>query len=284
MDSVFSAWVRALASATLSHCIDSEGVEFLHVFESAKMRNKEQDIEWKSSSETRTSCLTTMEIPIQVAVRIFPHRELKDLLRSFGPTEPKKDAQAVDEGADSKDSEAQVPAAEKDNPSISETDPNGNAEQDSAADSKTIPDANGNDSGQKDYPDSAYCVQAIPISASALGLPSALPGGDPMDSIAAGLIQVGPHTVPVTHALPSSSSQEQVYHQTVFPLITLFLEGFDASVVTYGQRGQGKSYTLYGNVQDPTLTDSTEGVVQLCVRDIFSHISLHPGEFTKRIL
>jgi len=175
-----------------------------------------------------------MEIPIQVAVRIFPHRELKDLLRSFGPTEPKKDAQAVDEGADSKDSEAQVPAAEKDNPSISETDPNGNAEQDSAADSKTIPDANGNDSGQKDYPDSAYCVQAIPISASALGLPSALPGGDPMDSIAAGLIQVGPHTVPVTHALPSSSSQEQVYHQTVFPLITLFLEGFDASVVTYG--------------------------------------------------
>ncbi|XP_033156342.1 kinesin-like protein costa [Drosophila mauritiana] len=215
-----------------------------------------------------------MEIPIQVAVRIFPHRELKDLLRSFGPAEPEKEAQAEDEGADSKDSAAQVPAAEKDNPA--ETDPNGNAEQDSATDSKTIPDANGNDSGHKDYPDSAYCVQAIPISASALGLPSALPGGDPMDSIAAGLIQVGPHTVPVTHALPSSSSQEQVYHQTVFPLITLFLEGFDASVVTYGQRGQGKSYTLYGNVQDPTLTDSTEGVVQLCVRDIFSHISLHP--------
>ncbi|XP_043640461.1 kinesin-like protein costa isoform X2 [Drosophila teissieri] len=216
-----------------------------------------------------------MEIPIQVAVRIFPHRELKDLLRSFGPSELKKDVQAEDEGADFKDPAVQAPVAKMN--IAAKADPNGNVKDGSAIDSKTIPDANGNDSGHRDYPDSAYCVQAIPISASVLGLPSALPGGDPMDSIAAGLIQVGPHTVPVTHALASSSSQEQVYHQTVFPLITLFLEGFDASVVTYGQRGQGKSYTLYGNVHDPTLTDSTEGVVHLCVRDIFSHISSHPG-------
>ncbi|EDW89167.1 kinesin-like protein costa [Drosophila yakuba] len=216
-----------------------------------------------------------MEIPIQVAVRIFPHRELKDLLRSFGPSELKKDVQAEDEGADSKDPAVQATVAKIN--IAAKADPNGNVKEGSATDSKTIPDANGNDSGHRDYPDSAYCVQAIPISASALGLPSALPGGDPMDSIAAGLIQVGPHTVPVTHALSSSSSQEQVYHQTVFPLITLFLEGFDASVVTYGQRGQGKSYTLYGNVHDRSLTDSTEGVVHLCVRDIFSHISSHPG-------
>ncbi|XP_016941109.3 kinesin-like protein costa [Drosophila suzukii] len=215
-----------------------------------------------------------MEIPIQVAVRIYPHRELKDSKESFAPADLKKDAEAEDEGADSKDTADEVAGAEKDTPE--RTDSNGNAEEDSATDPKPTIDANGNDSEAKGSTESAYCVQAIPISASALGLPSALPGGDPMDSIAAGLIQVGPHTVPVTHALASSSSQEQVYHQTVFPLITLFLEGFDASVVTYGQRGQGKSYTLYGNVLERDQKDAAEGVVHLCVRDIFSHISSHP--------
>nr|XP_017002205.2 kinesin-like protein costa [Drosophila takahashii] len=219
-----------------------------------------------------------MEIPIQVAVRIYPHRELKQLKESFAaPAEGiKKDAvaEAEDEGADSKDTADEVAEAvpEKDAPEPRDPkDRNGNDEEEP----KPPADANGNDSNPKDS-ESEYCVQAIPISASALGLPSALPGGDPMDSIAAGLIQVGPHTVPVTHALPSSSSQEQVYHQTVFPLITLFLEGFDASVVTYGQRGQGKSYTLYGNVLENGQKQSTEGVVHLCVRDIFSHISSHP--------
>ncbi|XP_016970472.2 kinesin-like protein costa [Drosophila rhopaloa] len=215
-----------------------------------------------------------MEIPIQVAVRIFPHRELKKLKDSIAPAALKQDVKAEDEGADSKDTGDEVAGVEKDCTSL--TDTNGNAEKDSVSDPKPIEDANGNNSKSKDSPESGYCVQAIPISASALGLPSALPGGDPMDSIAAGLIQVGPHTVPVTHALGSSSSQQQVYHQTVFPLITLFLEGFDASVVTYGQRGQGKSYTLYGNVEENTEKESAEGVVHLCVRDIFSHISSHP--------
>ncbi|XP_017079124.1 kinesin-like protein costa [Drosophila eugracilis] len=214
-----------------------------------------------------------MEIPIQVAVRIYPHREVKEFKK---PTtaEYKNDTEAESEGADPKDTADEVAGAEKDTPGLK--DPNGNSEEGSASDTKPTTDTNGNDKGRKDSSESKYCVQAIPISASALGLPSALPGGDPMDSIAAGLIQVGPHTVPVTHALASSSSQVQVYHQTVFPLITLFLEGFDASVVTYGQRGQGKSYTLYGNVHENTEKETTEGVVHLCVRDIFSHISSHP--------
>ncbi|XP_017132869.1 kinesin-like protein costa [Drosophila elegans] len=213
-----------------------------------------------------------MEIPIQVAVRIFPHRELKDLKESVAPAGFSQHVKAEDEGADSKDTGDAVAGVDAKGPS----DTNGNAEEDCVSDPKPSMDSNGNDSGAKDSPQSRYCVQAIPISASALGLPSALPGGDPMDSIAAGLIQVGPHTVPVTHALTSSSSQQQVYHQTVLPLITLFLEGFDASVVTYGQHGQGKSYTLYGSVEDSAHKEPSEGVVHLCVRDIFAHISSHP--------
>lgn len=220
-----------------------------------------------------------MEIPIQVAVRIYPHRELKNLVARVGSTQEVVDKEDAEHPKDTGEE-----ASEEKPPQI--TDKNGNAGEDTPALGKLEPetDANGNENGTAvNSRESGYCVQAIPISASALGLPSALPGGDPMDSIAAGLIQVGPHTVPVTHALASSSTQEQVYHQTVFPLIGLFLEGFDASVVTYGQSGQGKSYTLYGNIEEGAQMDGNEGVVQLCVRDIFAHISTHPGGICMQI-
>ncbi|KAM8712135.1 hypothetical protein ACLKA7_012630 [Drosophila subpalustris] len=197
-----------------------------------------------------------MEIPIQVAVRIYPHAELQ------AKPEPKAtgdgDAKAADKPQPS--SSPPPPSPQLAPPQqTAAIDANGNTEKDAA-------ELHTNDS---------YCVQAIPIAASALGLPSALPGGAPLDSIAAGLIQVGAHTVPVTHALPSSSTQSQVYHQTVFPLISLFLEGFDASVVTYGQRDTGKTYTLYGHGFECVYGEADQGVVQRCVREIFTHIAAH---------
>ncbi|KAH8389918.1 hypothetical protein KR200_003948 [Drosophila serrata] len=215
-----------------------------------------------------------MEIPIQVAVRIYPHRELNALV---APVVHKQEEVVDKEDAEHpKDPGEKAEVGAGDEKSSQIADKNGNAEVETQSKLQPQTDANGNDNGNAPDRESGYCVQAIPISASALGLPSALPGGDPMDNIAAGLIQVGPHNVPVTHALASNSTQEQVYHQTVFPLIGLFLEGFDASVVTYGQSGQGKSYTLYGNLEEGSQSEGNAGVVQLCVRDIFAHISTHP--------
>jgi len=101
-----------------------------------------------------------MEIPIQVAVRIYPHRELKDSKECFAPADLKKDAEAEDEGADSKDTAAEVAGVEKDAPE--RTDSNGNAEEDSATDPKPTADANGNESEAKDSTESAYCVCALP--------------------------------------------------------------------------------------------------------------------------
>ncbi|XP_062130706.1 kinesin-like protein costa [Drosophila sulfurigaster albostrigata] len=199
-----------------------------------------------------------MEIPIQVAVRIYPHAELQ--------AKPQLKATTEDGDAEADKPQSELPSS----PPTPSTSP-------SAA-----LDANGNNSEKEtatlntnDTPENGSCVQAIPITASALGLPSALPGGAPLDSIAAGLIQVGAHTVPVTHALPSSTTQCQVYHQTVFPLISLFLEGFDASVVTYGQRKTGKTYTLYGHGFECVYGEADQGVVQRCVREIFTHIAAH---------
>ncbi|EDW60975.1 kinesin-like protein costa [Drosophila virilis] len=200
-----------------------------------------------------------MEIPIQVAVRIYPHTELQK----------KAEQKAPEDG----DAEAGKPQSEPSSPPPSrpvqttEIDANGNNEIDATQ-------LNTNETPDFDSA-SGCCVQAIPIAVSALGLPSALPGGAALDSIAAGLIQVGAHTVPVTHALPSSTTQSQVYHQTVFPLISLFLEGFDASVVTYGQRSTGKTFTLYGHGFDCVYGEADQGVVQRCVREIFTHIAAH---------
>lgn len=204
-----------------------------------------------------------MEIPIQVAVRIYPHTELQD------KPEEHKATDDVD------------PTDETDKPQSKTSTPSPPPET-TTSETATVIDANGNNEPDQLNTNESQCnpnccVQAIPIAASALGLPSALPGGAPMDSIAAGLIQVGAHTVPVTHALASSTTQNQVYHQTVFPLISLFLEGFDASVVTYGQRGTGKTYTLYGHGFECVYGEADQGVVQRCVREIFNHISLHTG-------
>ncbi|EDW74617.1 uncharacterized protein Dwil_GK22018 [Drosophila willistoni] len=193
-----------------------------------------------------------MEIPIQVAVRLYPHTDEK--------------RNGTEQKTVGDDEQTKCPP-----------DANGNCPAEEQLEEQVLTEEQVKQGTDNNKNVSACCVQAIPIAASALGLPSALPGGaQHLDSIAAGLIQVGAHTVPVTHALAGSTSQSQVYHQTVFPLISLFLEGFDASVVTYGQKGQGKTYTLYGHGFDcGDFGEADQGVVQRCVREIFNHITGH---------
>ncbi|XP_075169295.1 kinesin-like protein costa [Haematobia irritans] len=128
-----------------------------------------------------------------------------------------------------------------------------------------------NDSGDREAKkDRKYCVRSIPFTGGLPGLPP--PGCiDPPD-----VVQVGPHSFPVTHALPVDCSQGQIYYQTVIPLMSLFMEGFDASVVAYGQKSCGKTYTLYGNgFNDPSEEDN-QGLVARCVAEIFQHINKHP--------
>lgn len=117
-------------------------------------------------------------------------------------------------------------------------------------------------------PDETPYVQSIPIT------PTYSPTHG-ISSIASGIVQVGAHSFPVTHSLPVNCSQTQVYHQTVYPLVSLFLEGFDASVVTYGQKGTGKSYTLFGPGFDCIFSETEQGIVQRCVREIFAQLAGH---------
>lgn len=197
-----------------------------------------------------------MEIPIQVAVRICP-RFLQ-----------KKRQQHISTQLETLDLSKKEQNSE---------DNNGNNLKE-----EEIQDLKNSTHKEEDYKEAKCCVQSIPLAATQPGFMTnngLVPGVGVMDNgvgIAAGLIQIGPHSIPVTHALPLYCAQNQVYHQTVFPLISLFMEGFDASVVTYGQKGCGKTYTLYGYGFDGSYGEPDQGIVQRCVREIFTHMSNHP--------
>ncbi|XP_053965215.1 kinesin-like protein costa [Anastrepha ludens] len=203
-----------------------------------------------------------MEIPIQVAVRIYPCLQPAATIPIEAP--PPSAGNVVHTKSNTGSDEHLQLATQKDD--------NGNFNSNTVGE-KTDTLAQDESSATENI----FCVQAIPMAAPGFlnTAPTALPGQ--LDNgIAAGLMQVGPHSFPVTHALPMDCTQSQIYHQTVFPLISLFMEGFDASVVTYGQRGTGKTYTLYGPNLDCVYSDSGQGVVQRCVREIFAHMENHP--------
>lgn len=181
-----------------------------------------------------------MEMPIQVAVRIYPKRRT-DI--------PVNHVQELNGAVDGQDGTTASEITEDNNGNIqSEETPQDN-------------EVKGN-----------FCVRAVPFAGGLPVMPS--PGCmNPPD-----VVQVGPHSFPVTHALPLDCSQNQVYRQTVLPLMSLFMEGFDASVVAYGQKGCGKTYALYGNgfCESTTGIAEDQGVVAHCVEEIFQHITNHP--------
>ena len=60
-----------------------------------------------------------------------------------------------------------------------------------------------------------------------------------------------------------ATTQNEVYDSCVQPLLEGCLEGYNATVLAYGQTGSGKTFTMEG-------TDTSPGVMQLGVRDLFA--------------
>uniref|UniRef100_A0A1B0DFS3 Kinesin-like protein costa n=1 Tax=Phlebotomus papatasi TaxID=29031 RepID=A0A1B0DFS3_PHLPP len=100
-----------------------------------------------------------------------------------------------------------------------------------------------------------------------------LDNGNGTEMLTSGLVQVAGHSFPVAHALPLDCSQEDVFRKTVLPLIGVLLEGFDTSVVSYGQVGTGKTYTLFGPGLDCVHSETEQGIVQRSIREIFLRLS-----------
>lgn len=137
------------------------------------------------------------------------------------------------------------------------------------------------------YPNEPRCVETIPqphidrnankLAIEPISAASTLiQGGGNV-----GLVQVNrsrepnggpPRKYCIQHALSYECTQEEIYRRTVYPLIAMFLEGYDASIVAYGQHGMGKTYTMYGPGFDCVFGEPEQGIVQRSVRDIFAQL------------
>ena len=62
------------------------------------------------------------------------------------------------------------------------------------------------------------------------------------------------------------TAQEQVYQQSVRPMIPCVLAGYNATAMVYGQTGAGKTYTIEGNLE---AFNESSGIMPRAIREIF---------------
>ncbi|KAJ8968863.1 hypothetical protein NQ317_016071 [Molorchus minor] len=75
---------------------------------------------------------------------------------------------------------------------------------------------------------------------------------------------------PVNYALPINCCQNTLYSTVISPLVNFLLEGCDVSVVTIGQAGTGKTYTLFGPGFHFASSESEYGVIPRFIREVFT--------------
>ncbi|KAL7301089.1 hypothetical protein TKK_0006357 [Trichogramma kaykai] len=65
------------------------------------------------------------------------------------------------------------------------------------------------------------------------------------------------------------SSQQEIYEETVRPLVSSVLDGFNGTIFAYGQTGTGKTFTMEGPKND----EAKRGIIPRSFEHIFTHIS-----------
>ncbi|XP_065351913.1 kinesin-like protein costa [Cloeon dipterum] len=83
------------------------------------------------------------------------------------------------------------------------------------------------------------------------------------------------------HVISMEQSQSQTFKETVEPLMHLVFDGYDASVIAFGQPDSGKSYTIFGPEMHCALSETEHGLLQRTSREIFNRISSFPNRKIK---
>lgn len=66
----------------------------------------------------------------------------------------------------------------------------------------------------------------------------------------------------------SKSTQQEIYEETVRPLVSSVLDGFNGTIFAYGQTGTGKTYTMEGSKRH----SDKRGIIPRSFEQIFTHI------------
>ena len=70
------------------------------------------------------------------------------------------------------------------------------------------------------------------------------------------------------------ATQEEVFNQTLLPIVEQVMKGYEATVFAYGQTGTGKTYTMEGDIN----VDSQRGVIPRSCESIFDQLE-NSGKF-----
>ncbi|DBA02863.1 TPA: LOW QUALITY PROTEIN: hypothetical protein N0F65_006653 [Lagenidium giganteum] len=92
------------------------------------------------------------------------------------------------------------------------------------------------------------------------------------------------------------STQDEVYEQCALPLVQGFVEGYNATVLAYGQTGTGKTYTMAGTSATPPSAgakqpshaspkDGQTGIIPRVIHDVFARMEANQQrvEFNLRV-
>ncbi|XP_063982789.1 kinesin-like protein Klp61F [Diachasmimorpha longicaudata] len=83
------------------------------------------------------------------------------------------------------------------------------------------------------------------------------------------------------------SKQVDVYNAVVSPLLDEVLAGYNCTVFAYGQTGTGKTFTMEGFCNDPTLhwqSDTTAGIIPRSLSHLFDELrTLEAQEYTVKV-
>ncbi|EDW73024.2 uncharacterized protein Dwil_GK17320 [Drosophila willistoni] len=78
-----------------------------------------------------------------------------------------------------------------------------------------------------------------------------------------------PKTYYFDNVFDGSSNQLDLYVDTARPIVDKVLEGYNGTILAYGQTGTGKTYTMSGNPDSP----QTKGIIPNAFAHIFGHIA-----------
>ena len=84
------------------------------------------------------------------------------------------------------------------------------------------------------------------------------------------------HRFTFDHIFDQDSTQLEVYIKAGKPPIKSLLEGYNSTILAYGQTGTGKTYTMEGFTSIPF--DEKRGLVPRVVEDIFSYINTYENK------
>jgi len=72
-----------------------------------------------------------------------------------------------------------------------------------------------------------------------------------------------------------NSSQQFVYQHSAKPSVLSILQGFNSTIMAYGQTGTGKTFTMEGGI-----TESSHGILPRSIDEIFKYITINQDKYS----